>query len=344
MSHSRPRHFVRFNKALLVGLLVVGIGGCRKPAPTTEGAPSASGSAAPGAVADSCTAYSTKICDKAGAQTATCQTIKAATEFMAPEACSAGLANVDYSFKKLATLQSVCDEFTKKACAAVGAQTKTCQMVTEQTKLFPPERCKEMLARLPEVTAELQRMEEGNKPLSKEMQVAITQGTAGTFGPADAKVQIVEFSDFECPYCSKAAAVVHQIKEKYGDKVRFTFRQFPLPMHPNAKVAAEAALAAHRQGKFWEFHDALFQNQQRLDRAALEEHAKTAGLNVGAFKKSLDSKEFAAIVDSDLQLGKKVNVSGTPTLFVNGNRVADPTNFAAVTELIEGALKGSSPG
>src|SRR5262249_20138721 len=155
-----------------------------------------------------------------------------------------------------------------------GPTTQTCEMVKTQTKQFEPERCKGMMQHLPEVTAQLQKMEEANKPLTPELQKAITTGTAASFGPETAPVQIGEFSDFQCPFCSRAADAVHKIKEKYGDKVRFTFRQFPLPMHPNAKGAAEAALAANAQGKFWEFHDHLFKNQLQLDEKGLEEQAK----------------------------------------------------------------------
>jgi protein-disulfide isomerase len=138
--------------------------------------------------------------------------------------------------------------------------------------------------------------------------------------------------------------VVHQIKEKYGDRVRFTFRQFPLPMHPNAHAAAEAALAANTQGKFWEFHDRLFKNQNQLDRAGLEEHAKQTGLNLATFKKSLDDHKFAPAVDTDVKLGEQVQVQGTPSMFINGARVQNPASFEAVQEMIEAALKGSTPG
>jgi protein-disulfide isomerase len=187
-------------------------------------------------------------------------------------------------------------------------------------------------------------MEDANKPLSAEQQVAIAATSPSSFGPANAKVQVVEFSDFQCPFCSQAAGVVQQIRAKYGDKVRFTFRQFPLPMHPNAREAAEAALAAGTQGKFWEFHDRLFKDQSHLDRAALEGHAKETGLNVAAFKKSLDEHKFGPVIDADLKLGQTVQVNGTPSMFVNGTRVANPTNFEAVSALIEAALKGTPPG
>jgi protein-disulfide isomerase len=153
-------------------------------------------------------------------------------------------------------------------------------------------------------------------------------------------VTLVEFSDFECPFCSRAAAVVEKIREKYGDRVRFVFRQFPLPMHQNAHEAAEASLAAHAQGKFWQFHDVLFENQKQLDKASLEDHAKQVGLDVGTFKQALESDKYAAAVDADMKLGSQVSVQGTPTLFINGVRVADPTNFEGVSRLIEDALKG----
>jgi protein-disulfide isomerase len=165
---------------------------------------------------------------------------------------------------------------------------------------------------------------------------------AASFGPESATVQVIEFSDFQCPYCSRAAEAVHKIKEKYGDKVRFTFRQFPLNMHPNAHVAAEAALAANAQGKFWEFHDRLFKNQQQLDPKGLEDQAKQAGLNLGQFKKSMSDHQYAPAVDADLKLGEQAHVNGTPTMFVNGTRVQDPTNFDAIAQAIENALKGGA--
>jgi protein-disulfide isomerase len=194
------------------------------------------------------------------------------------------------------------------------------------------------------VTAELKQMEEANQPISPDLKAALMRDATAAFGPVDAKVQIVEFSDFQCPYCAKAADVVHQVKEKYGDRVRFVFRQFPLGMHPLARPAAEAALAAGSQGKFWEFHDLLFKNQQQLGRPNLEEHAKKAGLDVAAFKKSLDDHKFGAAVDADMKLGADVKVNGTPTMFINGTRITDPASFPAVAEAIDNALSGKTPG
>jgi len=327
----------------LAAIIGIGLLGCKKPA-TVSAAPTAASSAADVSALGPCGAYAERLCDKAGTDTPTCQSVKTATELMPPEACAAGMKNLDFSVKKLAAAGQSCDELVQKLCEAVGPETQSCKLVSGETKKFGAEKCKMMLQHLPEVAAELKSMEDANKPLTAELQAAIAAGSPSSFGPAGAKVQVVEFSDFQCPFCSQAADVVHQIRQKYGDKVRFTFRQFPLPMHPNAREAAEAALAAGTQGKFWEFHDRLFKNQKNLDRAALEEHAKQTGLNVAAFKKSLDEHKFGPVVEADLKLGEKVQVNGTPSMFVNGTRVANPTNFEAISALIDAALKGTPPG
>ncbi len=150
----------------------------------------------------------------------------------------------------------------------------------------------------------------------------------------------MEFSDFQCPYCSRAADVVDQVKEKYSDRVHFVFRQFPLPMHENARGAAEAALAANAQGKFWQFHDKLFKNQTQLTRDGLEGFAKEAGLNVDEFKKALDSKTYAADVDADVKLGESVAVKARRPCSSTGAR-ANPTSFETVSAQIDSALKGA---
>jgi protein-disulfide isomerase len=346
----RPNAAIR-NAGLAMSLAVLcgaGLTSCKKP-PSGSASPAAASSGATSIAVDDalsgpCATYAERLCETAGPDSPTCQSVKTATELMPPEACSAGMKNLDFSKKKLAVASKACDELIEKLCKAVGPETQTCHLVSGETKKFAPERCKTMLEHLPEVITELKSMEDANKPLSAEVQAAIAANSPASFGPANAKVQIVEFSDFQCPFCSQAAGVVHKIRAKYGDRVRFTFRQFPLPMHPNAREAAEAALAAGTQGKFWEFHDRLFKNQNQLDRAALEEHAKESGLNVAAFKKSLDEHKFAPAVDADLKLGEKAQVNGTPSMFVNGTRVANPTNFEVVSQLIEAALKGSPPG
>jgi protein-disulfide isomerase len=139
-----------------------------------------------------------------------------------------------------------------------------------------------------------------------------------SFGPKAAKVTIVEWSDFECPFCGRVLPTLTKIKETYGKDVRVIFRHQPLSFHPNAKLAAEASMAAHEQGKFWEYHDKLFANQRALDRASLEKYAQELGLNAVKFKAALDSGKFRAKVEADAAAGAAVGANGTPTFFING--------------------------
>jgi protein-disulfide isomerase len=157
-------------------------------------------------------------------------------------------------------------------------------------------------------------------------------------GPATAKVTVVAFSDFQCPYCAQAHETVHQIRERYSDKVRIIFRHFPLPFHEHARLAAQAALAANAQGKFWPFHDRMFQHQNALDRKSLEGYAQELGLDVAAFRKGIDERQFEPQLEADVALARSVSVDGTPTMFVNGRRADNATEFDAVAPLIDAAL------
>jgi protein-disulfide isomerase len=289
-----------------------------------------------------CTEYATKLCAEMGGDEApNCVSTKATLDLLPPSACAAGLKDVAFTKSKLGDARKKCDELVTKLCAEIGDKTQTCEMVRTQTKTFPPERCDMMMGRYAEVLADLKKMESRNQPLPAEKLAEIAGGAeVPSFGPVGAKVTIVEFSDFQCPFCTRAATASHQVKEKYGDKVRFVFRQFPLSFHQNAHVAAEAALEAHRQGKFWELHDKMFADQQKLDRASLEATAKEIGLDMAAFKKALDDKTHAATVDAEMKLGESVSVDGTPTMFLNGKRIGNPTDFEAISKEIDAALAG----
>jgi protein-disulfide isomerase len=151
-------------------------------------------------------------------------------------------------------------------------------------------------------------------------------------------VTIVEFSDFQCPFCSKVTPTLTQIKENHGKEVRVIFRQLPLPFHKEAKIAAKAALAAHRQGKFWEMHDKLFADQQSLSEAAYEKHAKDLGLDVERFKKDYASAEVKARVDADMREANQLGVNGTPGFFVNGRFLSGAQPFEAFKALIDQEL------
>ncbi|HEY0880961.1 MAG TPA: thioredoxin domain-containing protein, partial [Archangium sp.] len=158
-------------------------------------------------------------------------------------------------------------------------------------------------------------------------------------GPKNAPVTIVAFSDFQCPFCSRVVPTLKQIEDTYGDNVKVVFRQQPLPFHNNAKIAAEASLAAHEQGKFWQMHDKLFANAQALDRASLERYAQELGLDVGKFKAALDSGKFTKRVEEDSAAGMAVGANGTPTFFINGREFVGAQPFEAFKNIIDEEIK-----
>ena len=142
-------------------------------------------------------------------------------------------------------------------------------------------------------------------------------------GAEDAPVTIVEFSDFQCPACRGFNPILTDVQNKYGDKVRIVFRQFPLrSIHPQAQKAAEASLCAKDQGKFWEIHDKMFGNQGNLAISGLKQMAEELELDMATFNECLDSGQYAGQVAEDLQIGENIGVSGTPAVFVNGRVVA----------------------
>ncbi len=145
-------------------------------------------------------------------------------------------------------------------------------------------------------------------------------------GPRNAPVQMVEFGDYQCPYCGQAYAIINRVQEvldEYG-LVCFTFRNFPLTqIHPNAQHAAEAAEAAGAQGKFWEMHDILYENQHALDDASLREYAAMIGLDVEMFDNEMLTHIHARRVREDFVSGIRSGVNGTPTFFLNGFRYND---------------------
>jgi len=159
-------------------------------------------------------------------------------------------------------------------------------------------------------------------------------------GPAGAPVTIVEFSDFQCPYCSRVKPAIDQIVSTYGDKVRIVFRHYPLPIHPFAPKAAEAAICADDQGKFWAMHDALFanQNEATLGVEGLKKTAAGLGLDATKFNTCLDSGANAAKVQADLAAGNAVGVNGTPAFFVNGRSISGAQPFEQFKQLIDDEL------
>ncbi len=157
-------------------------------------------------------------------------------------------------------------------------------------------------------------------------------------GPSGAPVTIVEFSDFQCPYCGKVEPTVKQVLDKYKDKVRFVYRDFPLPIHPFAPKAAEAAQCANAQGKFWEYHDALYADQSKLAVADLESTAGRLGLKADEFKTCLESGKFAAEVNRDVADAQRAGVNSTPSFFINGIPLVGAQEYGAFAEVIDREL------
>ncbi len=162
--------------------------------------------------------------------------------------------------------------------------------------------------------------------------------TGPSKGPTTAPVTIVEFSDFECPFCGRAEDTVKKVLKDYDGKVRLVYRDFPLPMHPHAEKAAEAAQCAGDQGKYWDMHEKLFANQQALEPAQLKGYAKGLGLDTAKFDKCLDSGEKAKIVEENRKAGEKVGVTGTPAFFVNGYQLTGAQPFEEFKTLIDQEL------
>ncbi len=158
-------------------------------------------------------------------------------------------------------------------------------------------------------------------------------------GPANAKVTIVEFSDFQCPFCAKAAGEVALLVRKYPKDVRVIFKQFPLDTHSQAALAAEASLAAQAQGKFWELHDKMYANFRSITPVRIQTWAQETGLDMTRFKADLDSHKYKARVVSEEHQGEVAGVEGTPTFFIDGKKFNGLFEAAAVAPLIAEELK-----
>jgi protein-disulfide isomerase len=151
--------------------------------------------------------------------------------------------------------------------------------------------------------------------------VPVTEDRDHIQGPADAAVTLVEYGDFECPYCGAAYPIIKDVQARMGERLRFVFRNFPITTsHPHAEQAAEAAEAAASQGRFWQMHDLLYENQRRLRDQDLRAYAEKLGLAVEPFDKELAEHVHAARVREDFMSGVRSGVNGTPTFFINGVR------------------------
>jgi protein-disulfide isomerase len=168
--------------------------------------------------------------------------------------------------------------------------------------------------------------------------VAVEAGDNPSKGPKNAPITIIEFTDYECPFCGRVRPTVDQILSKYKDQVRYVLRDYPLPFHGNAKKAGEAAHCAGDQNKYWEMSKILFQNQKALSATDLKKYAKDIGLNQAKFDKCLDSGKYAKKVDENLAAGGKVGVNGTPAFFINGVMLSGAQPIDNFTVIIDAEL------
>ena len=151
--------------------------------------------------------------------------------------------------------------------------------------------------------------------------VPVTENRDHIQGTADAAVTLVEYGDYECPYCGAAYPIIKEVQSRMGARLRFVFRNFPITTsHPHAEQAAEAAEAAASQGRFWEMHDLLYENQRHLGEQDLSDYAEQLGLDVERFTNELQDRAGATRVAEDVDSADLSGVSGTPTFFINGRR------------------------
>lgn len=175
-----------------------------------------------------------------------------------------------------------------------------------------------------------------------EISQQIDISNAPVLGEADAPVTIAIFDDFECPYCAKSVPLVKQVLDKYPGRVKLVFKNFPLSSHRNARNAAVTALAANRQGKFWELHDLLFENYNSLNPKKIADLAALTGLDMAQLQKDLADPQLNALLNRDVSEGTAIGVRGTPTIYING-RLLPERSMAGFSRLIEEELLRVAP-
>ena len=178
---------------------------------------------------------------------------------------------------------------------------------------------------------------------SQPTRIEVATAGAPVRGTREAPVTIVEFSDYQCPFCKRSQSTIKQLLRQYTGKVKLVFRDFPLrSIHPLAQKAAEAARCAGDQGKYWEYHDVLFAKAPELEVAGLKQYAATLGLDMTQFNECLQRDKYATPVEQEVQQGNRLGVSSTPTFFVNGRPVLGAQPFSVFERVIEEELRNQS--
>ena len=177
----------------------------------------------------------------------------------------------------------------------------------------------------------------------KLLEDPVTISTAGApfQGPVAAPLTLVEFSDFQCPYCALAVGKLDAVLEAYPGKIKLVFKQFPLDTHSQASLAAAAAIAAHQQGKFWPMHYALFAHRTNLSRQSILNLARGAGLDMQRFESDLDSAKTKKIIASDMEDGDRAGVEGTPSVYINGRKYNGSLELSDVRKVLDEEFKNA---
>lgn len=289
-----------------------------------------------------CPTLARKLCEELGPSSESCRSTMGVITFLPDKACEEGLSNFAEAQKRVRELRASCESLATAVCGELGDDSESCTALRADLPNIPPGHCAALLRDQDQIIAALKTREALDAPLSEPQWRALTSGPAPSYGAPDARVTIVEFSDFQCPYCAEAARTLKKLKETHGQSVRVIFRHYPLPFHEHAQAAAQAALAAHAQNKFWEYHDLLFAHQSALDPQDLESYAEQLKLDVAKFREASVDDTVANLISADVALGDAVNVRGTPTVFVNGKRLANGVDYDAVSEAVDEALSAAN--
>jgi protein-disulfide isomerase len=230
-------------------------------------------------------------------------------------------------------------EYSEKN-AVTDAQAKAFYDKNKGQGTAPFDAIKPQLLQMMNRQALLERLRKNQpvKILLEPKRVVVDSSGHPAEGAKDAPVTIVEFTDFQCPFCKATQATLKQLHDKYGDKIRVVHMDFPLPFHSHALDAAKAARCANEQGKFWPFHDALFADQSKLAPADLKATAKTLGMNSTKFNTCFDSAKYDSQIKADQAVGEKVGVDGTPAFFIDGRPLTGAQPAPKFEELINDEL------
>jgi protein-disulfide isomerase len=186
------------------------------------------------------------------------------------------------------------------------------------------------------VKDERQQTQKTQRPAEDPNKIyAMPVGSSPVIGPQDAKVTVVMFQDFQCPFSNRSQPTVKQLRELYPDKVKLVFKNYPLNFHKEAEIAAEAALAAGAQGKFWEMHDKIFANQKNISLDGLKGYAQELNLDMKKFNEDLDTHRYKKTIDEDMKLATGAGVRGTPTFFINGKKLVGAKPVGEFQKIID---------